>query len=229
MSSRPPGADAAAHTDESRTRQRAIAVAIALVVVALAYAPSMLDDWRRQWAVVATVATAFVLADAVAVLRRTFTTPGAIPLVLIAVLVGMALCVPETDQMRVAALVPVGLIGYEVVRRRVAALEWYAVAAGSVGWAGLLGASGRQSALVGATFAWWAVVLVPLVAVVRPIGSTRAAAAVAGVGAVAVIVVARTGGIASSGWPAAGAAAIAAATSFGIGLAISARRRSPTD
>ena len=83
-----------------------------------------------------------------------------------------------------------------------------------------IGATGRQSALVGALFAWWAVALVPLVHAVRPLPSKGAAVAVAAIGAVAVAVMARTGGIASTGGVAWLVAAAVAVVSFGLALAV---------
>jgi hypothetical protein len=207
-------------TGDAISRRRALAAGIGLAVVIAAYGPSRFGDTGRWWAAGATLALAIALADVLPTVRRLLPTPGLAPATIVATLVAVGLCVPETDQLAVAAIVPVGLVVGEVVARRQLGLEWYAVAAASVLWAGMFGATGRQSALVGALFAWWAVALLPLVNVVRPVTSLRAAIVVAVVGSVAVVVMARTGGIADTAVPAWVAAAVAAVVSFGLAVLV---------
>lgn len=205
-------------TGDAISRRRALAAGIGLAVVVAAYGPSRFGDAERWWAAAATLALAIALADVLPTLRRLLWTPGLAPATIVATLVAVGLCVPETGQLAVAAIVPVGLVVGELVARRQLGLEWYAVAAASVLWAGMFGATGRQSALVGALFAWWAVALLPLVNVVRPVTSRRAAIVVAVVGSVAVVVMARTGGIADTAVPAWVAAVVAAVVSFGLAV-----------
>ena len=198
--------------------RQALGAGVGLAVVVTTYAASGYGEGSRWWAAALTILLAIALVDLLADVRRLLPVPGVAPLTLLAALVGMYLCVPETDQMAVAAILPVLVVVLEVFGRRQLPVEWYAVAAASVLWAGMFGATGRQSALVGALFAWWAVALVPLVHAVRPIRSVMAGVVVAALGAVAVAVVARTGGIADSGTAAVVAAAIAAAVSFGLAV-----------
>ena len=200
------------------SRRRALGAGIGLAVVIATYGASGLGDIGRWWAAGTTIFIAVVLADLLPNLKRLLPIPGTAPLTIVAALIGIYLCVPETDQIPVAAFIPVALVGMELVGRRQMGLEWYAVAAASVGWAGLFGATGRQSALVGAIFAWWAVVLVPLVHLVRPIQLKAAGLLVAAVGAISVAVMARTGGIAETAEAAWLAAVLIAAASFGIAL-----------
>ena len=202
--------------------RRAWAAGVGLLIVALTYGPSGLGDGNRGWAAAAAIVLAVVSMDVLADVRAVLPVPGLAPLTIVAALVAVWLCVPETDQIPIAALVPVVVVVLELVWRRQVGVEWYAVAAASVLWAGMFGAAGRQSALVGALFAWWAVALLPLVNAVRPIRSTMVAAAVAAVGAVTVIVVARTGGIATTASAAWAAAAIGAAVSFAVGVGLAA-------
>ena len=204
--------------DEAVSRRRALGAAVGLAVVIVTYGASGLGDSSRWWAAAAAILVAVALADLLLDVRRLLPVPGVAPLTLVAALVGIGLCVPETDQIPIAALLPLVVVGLEVVGRRQVGIEWYAVAAASVLWAGMFGATGRQSALVGALFAWWAVALVPLVHAVRPLKSTAAGVAVAAIGAVAVAVMARTGGIADTGAAAWLSAVVAAAVSFGLAL-----------
>ena len=198
--------------------RRALGAGIGLAVVVTTYGASRLGDVGRWWAGALAIVVAIALSDLLPTVRRLLPVPGLAPLTIVAALVGIFLCVPETNQIPLAALLPALLVVLEVVGRRQLGLEWYAVAAASVLWAGMFGATGRQSALVGALFAWWAVAIVPLVHAVRPIRSLPAACAVAAIGAVATVVMARTGGIASTGAAAWAAALIAGGVSFALAL-----------
>lgn len=200
--------------------QRALAAGIGLAVVVVTYGPSFLGDGGRWWAATVAIGLAVAAVDVLPLVRRLLPVPGLAPSTIVAALVAVFLCVPETDQIPIAAFLPVVVVALEVVGRRQVGLEWYAVAAASVLWAGMFGASGRQSALVGALFAWWAVALLPLVHTVRPIRSTRAAIAVATIGAVAALVLARSGGIATEGSTAWAATAVVALVSFVVAIAV---------
>jgi hypothetical protein len=202
------------------SRRRALGAGIGLAVVVVTYGPSGLGDTARWWAAAATVLVAVLLADLLPAVRELLPIPGVAPLTIIAALVAISLCVPETDQIAVAAIVPVAVVLLELIGRRQVGLEWYAVAAASVLWAAMFGATGRQSALVGALFAWWVVALLPLVHAVRPVPTRVAAIMVAAIGAVAAVVAARTGGIASTGGAALFAAVVTAVVSFGLAVAV---------
>ena len=199
--------------------RHALGAGIGLAVVVTTYAASGYGDDSRWWAAALTILVSIALVDLLPAVRRLLPAPGVAPLTIVAALVAIYACVPETDQILVAAFLPVLLVVLELVGRCQLGVEWYAVAAAAVLWAGMFGATGRQSALVGALFAWWAVALVPLVNAVRPIRSTRTALAVAAIGAIAAVVMARTGGIADTDAPAWLAAVIAAVVSFGIAVA----------
>ena len=196
--------------------RHALGAGIGLAVLVTTYAASGYGDDSRWWAVALTILVAIALVDLLPDTRRLLPVPGVAPLTIGAALVAIYLCVPETDQIPVAAFLPVLLVVLELVGRQQLGVEWYAVAAAAVLWAGMFGATGRQSALVGALFAWWAVALVPMVNAVRPIRSTGTALVVAAIGAIAVVVVARTGGIADTGAAAWVAAVVAAVVSFGL-------------
>lgn len=207
-------------TQALTSRRRALGAGIGLAVVIATYGPSGLEDFSRWWAAAATVLIAVSLVDLLAAVRQLLPIPGVAPLVIVAALVAIYLCVPETDQIPVAAIVPVAVVLLELIGRRAVGVEWYAVAAASVLWAGMFGTTGSQSALVGALFAWWAVALLPLVHAVRPIRTIVAAVVVAAIGAVAVVVMARTGGAASTGGAAWLAAGVTAVVSFGLAVGV---------
>ena len=189
--------------DVVSSHRRALGAGIGSAVVIATYGASGLGDQSRWWAAAATILVAVSLADLLPAVRQLLPVPGVAPLTIVAVLVAVYLCVPETDQIPVAAIVPVVVVALELVGRRQVGLEWYAVAAASVLWAGMFGATGRQSAIVGALFAWWAVALLPLVNGFRRLPPGRAgttiAVTIAVIGAFSVAVMARTGGLAATG------------------------------
>lgn len=182
--------------DADRTsRRRAIGAGLGMLVVVLTYEASRYEDPDRWWAAAAAVAVGIALADGLVDVRALLPRPGVAPLTILAVLAAVALCVPETDQLPIVALLPVALVILEIIERRQLPIEWYAVAATAVGWGAMFGATGRQSALVGALFAWWAVLLPGFVYSAWRVSSTRSALAIAGLAAAAAMVMARTGGI----------------------------------
>ncbi len=207
-------------SDDVASRRRAAGAAVGLLLVVVTYGRAGFGADDRQWAAGVAVVLAVLLADQLDELRALLPVPGVAPLTIVAALVAVWLCVPETDQLPVAALLPGAVVALELVLRRQVGVEWYALAAASVGWAGLFGASGRQSALIGALFAFWAVALVPLVHMMRPIRSTRDGIAVAIIGAAAAFGLARTGGIADSSAVATLAVVAFSVVSFGLAAAV---------
>jgi len=215
------GGEVAAIVDrETGARWRAVGAGIGLAIVIVTYEPARLGDEERWWAAAAVLLLAVLLADLLAGVRRNLRTPGVAPLPILAALAGTYIAVPETDQFGIAALVPVGLVLMEVIERRQLGPEWYAVAAASVGWAGVFGSAGLQRALVAALFAWWAVAILPLVAKMQPIASAWVAIMVAAIGAVGVAAMERTGGTSSSASKAWLASAAAAVGSLCLALAV---------
>ena len=108
-------------------------------------------------------------------------------------------CVPETNnQMPMVGALLATLALAELRCKRQIHIGFHALAAAIVLWSGIYGSSGRQSALVGALFAMWPIVIVPAVAMViarfsRIVEPIRWLVAV--LGAIAAIVVARTGAL----------------------------------
>lgn len=148
------------------------------------------------------------------------------------VLMGSAIavygCVPETDQLREVGVVVVAGGLAEVLLQRRMPTPVLVAAMALVEWSALYGATGQARALAGGLFA-----LTPLLAVAavaRLVGSRTAPSwlfrAVGGVWVVAAVVMARTGGIATSLMPAAAAAAVCggAAVVLSAGLVRLARR-----
>jgi len=179
-------------------RHRALGAGLGMLVVVLAYEASRFGNPDRWWAAGGAVVIGVALADRLVDVRALLPRPGVAPLTIVAVLFAVFLCVPETDQLPIVALVPVALVFLEIVERRQMPIEWYMVAAAAVGWGAMFGATGRQSALAGALFAWWAVLLPGFISIGWKVASARSALAIAGVGAIAAVVMARTGGIADS-------------------------------
>lgn len=198
----------------------AIGAAVGLAVIATTYGAVRYQD-GREWAAGLTLLVAIALVDVLAGVRRLLPLPGVAPATLLLVLAGMYLCVPETGQIRIAAMLPVLVIALELIGRRQVGLEWYGVAAAAVLWAGMLGTAQRPSAIVGALFAWWAIGLVGLVGLVRPIRSALAAAVVVLIGTAAAWAVARTGGLVATGLAeAVTTAVLAAVVSFVLALVV---------
>ena len=210
----------------SHTPHFAIGAAVGLAVIATTYDAVGYRD--RQWVAAVVLAIALALVHVLPEVRRLFSFPGLAPASLLLVLIGLYLCVPETNQIRIAAMFPVAVIVLEVVGRRQVGLEWYGVAAAAVFWAGMLGTAGRPSAIVGALFAWWAICLLGVVSVVvgvvrrsRPIRSTPAATLAVLIGTASAWGVARTGGLVEKGTREPMATAVGAAVvSFALALAI---------
>ena len=177
---------------------RAAGAGIGLLIVMLVYMPAGFGDLGRVWAAAAMLVVGFVAGEALTELRMQVGVPGIVPSGLLAVLLAMYLCVPETDQFAVAALVPVTVLVLELVRREQLGVEWYALAAVSVAWAGMFGSSGRQSALIGAIFAWWPILLPWVISRSTGVCSRYSMLASMVIGAAAALIFARTGGISDS-------------------------------
>ena len=155
--------------------------------------------------------------------------PGLWPLALTTTTIAMYGCVPETDQLPAIALMTLGLAGVEAVTRHRSEPIVFVVAAAIVLWAGLYGATGRASAIVGAWFAFWPVVIVPVVAALcQPSARIRTCwltqrrmhPVIAFIGALAAIGVARTGAIQPTVGPALLAVAIAAPVSLAASIGL---------
>jgi hypothetical protein len=189
-----------------------------LWVVWRCWQPSNLRD--HLWAAFATIVVMGVIAAVLPAAGRRLPWPGSVPVLIGVMQFAVYCCVPETDQIpRVALLVGV-LFSVEFVFRRV--MPWWVqgVVVTMVMWSGIFGATGRDSALVGALFAAWPIVLVAVVPRVPalqlpvPRVPVRLASVLsAGLGSVAAVAVARTGALQSTIGPALVAVAIAAPVS----------------
>ena len=207
------------HSQEPSDRMFAVGAAVALLVVVLSFDAAFLSSDRNRWASIVAVALSVPVVAALSTVRRS-PLPGTRALALAATLLGIALCVPETDQIPLVALFVLLTGAVDIWRRGKADMIWYGAAAGFVGWAGLYGSAGRGSALVGALFAWWVLVLILIVDRIRPLRSTWQFLGVITVGAIAVAAMARTGGISDSHSDAVLAAVVAAGLSLPIALGV---------
>lgn len=187
--------------------------ALGAVVVALAWDASDLGSASLWWAAPATVVTGAVTIMAMPVVARA--TPTLVPWLVICACAATYACVPETDQIPQIALLAAAAFGVHMLTSLIGfPIHWifHVGVAGAVLWAGMFGATGRESALIGALYAWWPFALVLAVAHRLPprLGkwrkldpSERRPARrvmftwwqVAGVGAVATAIVARTGAL----------------------------------
>mgnify|MGYP001827680759 FL=1 len=155
--------------------------------------PALIDNERSLTRVAPVVVVGALAGGTLPVVRQALRRPGECSALLAAVLLVTFLCVPETDQYRVAAIVPGLLLVGELVTRRQAVLAWYGVAGYTVAWASVFGAYPRASAIVGALFAWWPFVLPGLLRLRgRTSDGTRGVALVS---LAAAVIVARTGAL----------------------------------
>lgn len=203
----------------------------AWLVMRASWDASNLGDRERWWAAGAVAVVTTGLAWLLPAMRRLLPRPGDVPLVLCGVLLTVFLCVPETDQIvRVAVVVGVLTIGEGVARRRA---PWWLLGAVAlyVMWAGVFGATGRQSALVGALVAWWPMVLLPLMARWRPALATTGEWTRGGVtliGFLAAAAVARTGALQPTIDPTMLATAIALPMSLALAAGLTVVATRPT-
>lgn len=204
-----------------RTGLAVIGAIAGLLVVRSSWNASRLDQPERWWAVAAVVLVSAGVAVALVELRELLPRPGDVPLVVGVVLGAIYLCVPETDQIPLVAAAVVTVVLIEAIARWRFPLVVIGALAAWVMWAGVFGATGRQSALIGTLVAWWPVAILPLVArlpfVARPsLASTGnwTRGVVVGIGAVAAVVTARTGALAPTAGPAVWSAAAAVSVSL---------------
>ena len=107
----------------------------------------------RLWAVPVALVIALLNAMALAPIRRSIRTPGILPISVLCSAAAIYACVPETDQMLAVSCSAGIVVVLEGVWRRPLPIVWHASTMSLVLWSGLYGATGRQSALVGALFA----------------------------------------------------------------------------
>jgi hypothetical protein len=152
--------------------------------------------------------------------RQVDLAPGEFPVLLGYAAIAIYGCVPETDQMPTIGWMVAGLLAIELVTRSASAIPVQIVGAGIVLWSGLSGAAGRGSAVVGAWFAFWPLVLVIASALVFGLPASRERWLIGLVGGLAAVGVARTGGIEPETAPAVLAVAVAAPVSIGVSWAV---------
>jgi hypothetical protein len=131
----------------------------AVTFLVLLFARDVLDGlW--WWVGPSVAAIAVALAFAIPIDQRLL-PPGWTPGLILGVIAINYACVPETDHFVEIAVLPALLIGAELWSNR--RLPWGVLVATAafVLWGGVYGATGRESALVGALFSWWPVVTLP--------------------------------------------------------------------
>ena len=170
-----------------------------VTIVKLGWRPSGLHERDRWWAIVAIIAVAVIVAEALRRLRPLLSTPGTVPLLICAAAASIYLCVPETtNQMPMVGSVVTLVTLAELRSRRQLHIGILGLTAGIVLWSGIYGATGRQSALVGALFSMWPIVIVALAALLVPRLAHVAEPVrwlVAALGVAAAVTVARTGAL----------------------------------
>ena len=150
-------------------------------------------------------------------------SPGEVPALLGLSAIAIYGCVPETsNQMPAIGVMLASLFLIELVARQSSPLPVQAVAAGIVLWSGLYGATGRDSAIVGALFAFWPLVLVIVVChwPNRPQPRPIVRWTIGLIGGIAAVAVARTGALEPTVGPALVAVAIALPTSLAFALVV---------
>ena len=193
MSSHPP-----AH---SRARGAAAGAVAAAAAAAIAWSASSLGEPPHRWVVVAVLVGGAGFGATIDDVRDSIGTPGVLPLAVVAAAAATYGCVPETDQMTEIGITAALVVVVELVIRRPLPSVWHGATSALVLWAGLYGATGRQSALLGALFAC---TIIPLLGVVLAIAPHFAHVTeawrwiVLACGAISASAMARTGGIAPS-------------------------------
>ncbi len=209
----------------------ALGAATGLAAVALSWNDSDLGDRSHWWATTTAIVLAALLAGLLPLARTLLPRPGAVPLTVLAWLAAVYGCVPETDQVVGVAMFVAMVVLVELVAGEYLPFGWQLGIIGAVLWAGLYGATGRQSALVGALFGAWPVVLGPLVALLSRLRRTPRWGrwAVAAIGTGAALVVARTGALATTIEPALRAVAPWGSASLAVSVILGwvAARRQP--
>lgn len=176
------------------------------------------------WAVPATVVVSLLLTSLIATVRILLPA-GWVSGLLLAVTAVIYACVPETDHIVWVAAVPFTFALLELGFGRHLPFGWsYGTAAWVLG-AGVYGATGRDSALIGTYFAFWPLALLAIVVTVFPGVGGRSRFVLAGIvliGGIAAGGVARTGALQTTIGPALWAVAIAAPASLAVGLGVGA-------
>ena len=185
------------------------------------------DGRSLAWAAVLAVFTAVAMWWAAPVAHRELRLWGAAWWVLLGSTAAVYACVPETDQMReVAVVVAAGGIAEVLTRRRLPTPALLA-AIGFVEWSALYGATGQGRAIVGGLFALTPLIAVAVAATVvsRDEGAGVLPYAVATVWLATALVVARTGGIATSLTPAVVSALAGTVVAAAVSAALVGRAR----
>lgn len=162
------------------------------------------------WAGPLVVVGAAVWAWSLRIADTTIEQPGGIAFLHCCAAASVYVCVPETDQMKGVGLLVAGVLLLELIARERLHIGWHAATAITIVWAGLYGSSGRGSALVGAIFAVWPL-LVP-----AAVGASVAAALL---GVVGTWLESRTGAIQPTTQPAVMGAALWGGTTALLALA----------
>ncbi|MEI6401050.1 MAG: hypothetical protein WCP59_02580 [Actinomycetota bacterium] len=213
------------------------------LVVAKAWDASDLGSPSRWWAIPGTVITGALTVMSIPVVAKA--TPTLVPWLVMCACAATYACVPETDQIPKVALLAAGAFVVHLITSAIGRpVHWvlHVAVAATVLWAGMFGATGRQSALIGALYSWWPFVLLlamahrlpPTLGLWRrldPVArhTTRRAALtwweVAAVAAIATAAVARTGALEPTVTPAVVAVAIATVASVLLTLPLLPSRR----
>ena len=222
MPDQPPPAPLTAPAAPAAVVRLASGAVVGLAAVAISWDAGGLGDRWRWWAAAAALVLAVVLAGALPLARQLLGRPGFLPFTVLAWLAAVYGCVPETDHVLPIAMLVGMVVLLELVSGEHMPFGWQLSMMGVVLWAGLYGATGRQSALVGALFGAWPVLLGPLVATVTHL--TRASQpvrwAVTASGAAAALVVARTGALEPTIGPAWRAVAVWGSASLAVALVL---------
>lgn len=218
----PPTADWARPTSGSMPSRLRVAAALVAAALILGVSRWDLGGGTWAWVIPATVFVSLLLTWLVAIVR-TLLPAGWVSGLLAAVTGVVYACVPETDHIAWIAALPVTLALIELAVRRHLPFGWTYAAAVAVLGAGVYGATGRDSALVGTYFAFWPLALLAIVVVVFPGLAGRSRLGLAGIvliGGIAASGVARTGALQPTIAPALWAVAIAGPVSLVVGLAV---------
>ena len=175
---------------------------------------------QHRWAAIGALLVMIAVTLALPRMTKRLKAPGHVPALIGVVQFAIYCCVPETGQIGETVVVVIMVIAIELAIGR--SLPWWlhSTAAAIVLWSGMFGATGRESALIGALFASWPIVLVAVM--------PRRSYVIAALGSIAVIAVARTGALQPTASPALVAVAVAAPISVLLALlAVALRVRGP--
>ena len=147
-----------------------------------------------SWATFVVLVTGALGGAALVLAHARLEKPGQLALLQCCVAGAVYGCVPETDQLKGVGVLVLGILLVELAAQQRLPLGWHTVVTATVFWAGVFGASGRGSAVVGAAFSLWPFVVVAI--------SPRRGTLASGAGGAAAWLVARTGAIQPSTSPA---------------------------